>query len=181
MKNNLIIAVLIAITLCSCSENKYEITSEQIGPLKKNERVSNLEKVFPKDSVVISESTSDYINSGTVINIYEKGTAKNLLQIIPTDDTKESGIGNVLIMDERFVTREGISIKSTFKEISDAYTVKRIDNLLEDIVVFVEEDNSYFTIDKKHLPSEYQYDTQKKVSTLEIPDTAPIKSFNIRW
>ena len=49
------------------------------------------------------------------------------------------------------------------------------------MVVFVDEINGFFTIDKKELPSELRLDMNKNIEALNIPDTAKIKYFMIGW
>ena len=48
-------------------------------------------------------------------------------------------------------------------------------------MVFVNENNTFFTIDKKELPSELRFDMSKKIEVTNIPDSAKIKYFMVGW
>ena len=48
-------------------------------------------------------------------------------------------------------------------------------------MIFVDEINAFFTIDKKQLPGELRFDTSAKIEAIHIPDEATIKYFMIGW
>ena len=49
------------------------------------------------------------------------------------------------------------------------------------IVVFVDEIDAYFIIDKKNLPLEFRLGTSKKIQAINIPSNSKIKRFMIGW
>jgi len=48
-------------------------------------------------------------------------------------------------------------------------------------VVFVDEINASFTIDKKELPSDLRFDMSLTIEKIQIPDKAKIKYFFVYW
>lgn len=177
-----LILLLATTSLISCTQDDpFLISSEQVGPLQKTTPIRMLEKVFEKDSVVNTEGRSEFVNTGSIIKVYDKTNKSLLLRIMPKNATDSSLVDNIQIMDKRYTTAEGVSLKSTFKDITESYTIKRIDNIIGAAVIFVEESNVYFTIDKKHLPGDLLVTTTKKIEQTMIPDDAPIKYIMIGW
>jgi len=175
------ILVIVALLAISCnSDTPFLINDSQIGPILKTTTVGELETLFINDSVINKNSSNPIKKAKTSITVFEKG-GKKLMSILPTEAGSESAIKNVKIYDERYKTDRGIGLSSTFKDLSSKYTIKRIDNLIDVVVVFVEESNAYFTIDKKHLAGELMFNTRAKIEKTQIPDNTPIKYFMIEW
>lgn len=181
MKKSLL-TIIAAISIASCTQNDpFAIGTDTIGPLSKTTLIRDLEKVFVNDSVVILNGRSEYVNSGSTIQVFEVPSSKLLLRIMPKSASDSSLVDNVQIMDDRYTTDKGITIKSTFKDIANNYTIKRIDNIINAAVIFVNESDVYFTIDKKHLPGDLSVSTATKIETTQIPDDAPIKYMMVGW
>ena len=53
--------------------------------------------------------------------------------------------------------------------------------MISSIVVFVDEINASFTIDKKELPANLRFDMELKIEKIQIPDKAKIKYFFVYW
>lgn len=181
MKTYKLFVALATICLASCAKDTtFTISKEQVGPLTKETKMSDLEALFENDSLADYNTSSQYKNQASGISVYEKGGNK-LLRIIPKESGDESIIENVQIFDPRYNTEKGISLESKFSDIKGAYSIKRIDNLLDMVVIFVNESDAYFTIDKKHLPADLMFNTSSKVEQTQIPDDAPIKYLKIGW
>ncbi len=176
---NLSILALLLFTSCN-SDSSFTINSSQAGPITTTTTVSELETIFTNDSLVDYNSAIQIKNRVTGITVYEKGGEK-LMRILAKEASPQSTIKNIKFFDKRYKTDKGIGLASTFKELSTTYTIKRIDNLLDVIVLFVEESDAYFTIDKKHLASELMFNTRDKVEITQIPDNTPLKYFMIEW
>lgn len=180
LKNTLAI-VLISSLLSSCGKDtKFVIGENRVGPITKNTLFSEVEVLFASDSLVTENGTEDVSSAKGDIIVFEKGGTK-LLQLSPSSSDTNKQVKFIQIYDERYTTRQGINLNSTFKNIQDAYTVSRIENLIATIVIFVEEGDEYFTIDKKHLSSNFMFDTDTKIEATQIPDEAPIKYLMIGW
>lgn len=170
-----------AFVILSCKEdNRFTIGENNIGPITRTTTVSELEALFENDSLVDYELASQIKEKVTGISVYEKG-GKRLMRILPEKSSPESTIKSVKIYDKRYTTEKGIGLASTFQDLSTKYTIKRIDNLIDVIVVFVQESDAYFTIDKKHLASDLMFNTTTKVEQTQIPDNTPIKYFMVAW
>lgn len=181
MKRILFIALIASIALTSCnSDNAFKVTADQVGPLTKDTQVSELKTLFSKDSVVDQNSGLSEELNVNAIEIYEKG-GEQLLSLMPIKEGTPKTIRTIQIFDARYTTEEGINLNSTFKDITEAYEVSRVETLISSIVIFVDEINAYFTIDRDELPGELQFNMDAKVSTAEIPSDAKIKYFMIGW
>lgn len=180
MTKRLIVTFFASLFLISCNnDDPFAITSTSVGPLTQESTVNELETLF-KDQKVVSKTNPQGAKIGSdAIEIYENDT--QLLSLKPKTDEKTSTIKTIQIFDPRYKTEEGITLNSTFKDIKNAYKISKIETLLTSIVVFVDDINAYFTIDKKELPSELQFDMSAKVDEVHIPDGAKIKYFMIGW
>ncbi|MDB9755623.1 hypothetical protein OAB20_05000, partial [Winogradskyella sp.] len=74
-----------------------------------------------------------------------------------------------------------ISTLSTFKDISEAYNISKIDNLINSVLISVNEINATFAIDKKELPSGLRFNMDMQIDPLQIPGKAKIKFFTVHW
>jgi len=182
MKNRIYI-LLISVLLCwSCANEKdFQISTNHIGPLTKTSTVSDIKQLFSKDSVVTTSGGGSFSANETTITVFEKGGTKLIALTPKTEGDNSSTIENIRVFDARYTTDKGIHLGSTFKDIQNAYSLKRIDNLLDSVVIFMEENDVYITIDKKHMPQEFMFDTSKKIEAINIPDDAPIKYMMIGW
>ena len=184
MRNNILgLLGVVTMLLISCSgEDQFLISPEAVGAFTKTSGMDELEILFEKDSIVVApKGGGEYADEPGSFTVYEKGGAK-LLLISPKDVGNSSSNAEIIrVFDARFKTDKGIGLNSTFKEITDAYVLRRIDNLLDSVVIFLEGSDVFITIDKKHLPGEFMFDTSRKVEALNIPDDAPIKYMMIGW
>lgn len=181
MIKKVIIPFLFLLLITSCSkDNRFTISQDQVGPITKTTTVSELETLFANDSLVDYDTANQIKNNVTGITVFEKGGTK-LMRILPKEGDPSSTIQNVKLFDGRYQTEKGIGLNSTFKDINAAYTIKRIDNLIDVIVVFVNESDAYFTIDKKHLASDLMFNTSSKIEKTQIPDATPLKYFMVEW
>ncbi len=181
MKRNIIALSILGLIASSCSNSgNFAITNEGVGPLTKTTKVSELKTTFANDSLVDANGSTELKAPVQYISVFEKG-GKKLLELEPTTGESDATINYIRLYDERYTTEGGVTVKSTFKDILDGHEIKRIENLISTIVVLVEDSDVYFTIDKKHLPSELMFDTTTKVELTQIPDDAPIKYIQISW
>jgi hypothetical protein len=115
------------------------------------------------------------------IEIFEKG-GKKLLTLEPTIvEDSTAVIKSVQIMDSRYKTDKNITTLSTFKDINANYKISKISNLINSVVIFVDDINASFTIDKKELPSDLRFDMSLTIEKIQIPDKAKIKYFFVYW
>lgn len=185
MKNKfLLILLMLPLLIISCNSDEddpFLITANQVGALKKDVRINQLDSIYPNDSIVTKRSGAELLQSTDEVRIFEKG-GKPLLELEPLQEfDSTSTIGYIRILDPRFETKSGLNTNSTFKDIVENYNISRIENTLNAAVVFLDEINAYITIDKKQLPASLRYDTDSKIMASQIPDDAKIKYFMIYW
>lgn len=184
MKNNFLLLLIFAVFFTSCQSDENDpflITNNQVGPIKKDLQINQLDSIFPNDSIVTQTSGAREFRSTDEIKIFEKG-GNQLLALEPFQEfDSTSTIGYIRIYDPRYETKKGLNTESTFKDIMENYNISRIENTLNAAVVFIDEINAYLTIDKKELPSSLRYDTDTRIRANQIPDNAPVKYFMIYW
>lgn len=182
MKKIIITLSFIGLIAMSCSKapNKFAIQKQNIGLLTDSTQVKDIVALFKLDSVVKRDKGNKFAIDDN-IEIFEKGGA-HLLTLSPKsvlDST--STIETIKIIDKRFKTLEGLNSTSTFGDIKSKTEIKKIENTIKNIVIFIENSPVYLTIDKKNLPAEFQFDMSKKIEAINIPDTAKIKYFMVGW
>jgi len=175
MRKRIVQLSVVFVLMIQCKEEtNYTLASEQIGKITLTTQIQELAVIFEKDSIVshlnennITESTYDeYL-------VYNK-EGKHLLTVIPkTEKDSTSVIDNVQIFDKNYKTIKGLSIKSTFKDIVDSYTVNKVQSTFGTVVLFIDELNVTVTIDKKELGIK-DFGTQK-IKLEQIPELAKIK------
>ncbi|NNE33231.1 MAG: hypothetical protein HKN40_12770 [Winogradskyella sp.] len=185
MKKNLFVLLICTLLSVSCAKdnepNPFLIEKHHIGLLNDSTQVKELDAIFKNDSVVRYISGDEFAGAVNTIEIYEKG-GKKLLDISPREALDSTSvISTVRIIDERYKTEKNISTLSTFKDIKEAYTISKVDNLINSVVVSVNEIDASFTIDKKELPGGLRYDMDAVIDPIQIPEKAKIKFFMLHW
>jgi hypothetical protein len=180
---NLLFALIISILFFSCAKEQdpFLISKQNIGSLTDSTQVKDLKVVFSNDSIKRHIGGDEFTGNINDIEIFEK-TGKLLLVLTPTQALDSTAtLKTVRVIDNRYKTLEGLSSSSTFKDIKDNYKISSIQNTLRNIIVSVDKQNSYFTIEKKELPEEMRYDMNLKIEEIHIPDAAKINYFMINW
>lgn len=182
IKKNILVALTIAsLIVIGCgNSNKFKIEKGRVGKLTTATTISELDKIFKKDSIVknLSEGAlgDNYFQDDDKYLIFEKG-GKHLLTIVPNEQLDSaSTIKSIEIHDARFKTETGLNLNSTFAEIN-ATNFLRPESTLQSVTLFLDKLNATITIDKEELG--LRDFTSQKVSLEQIPDLAKIKSFVI--
>lgn len=177
----IIIIISLIILSCNSEPNPFLIQNQNIGFLTDSTQVKDLEIVFKNDSVVSYIAGDEFVGKIRTIEVFEKG-GKKLLDLTPKEALDSTAvITAVRFIDERYKTEKGISALSTFKAINDNYTIKKIDNLINTILISVKEIEATFTIDKKELPANLRFDVKANIDPIQIPEKAKIKYFMLHW
>ena len=178
-----IIALFSILTLLACSkeekQNPFLITTQQVGLLTKNIQVKDLDSVYANDSIVSLDKNQ--FRTSNQITIFDKA-GKELLLLDPVqvfDST--STISTIQLKDSRFKTEKGLSTASTFKDIESNYKISRIENTLNNVIIFLDDINVYIAIDKDNISGDAKYNTNIPIEPNQIPDDAKIKNFWIGW
>ncbi|MEP0265842.1 hypothetical protein [Dokdonia sp.] len=168
-------SVLLLLILClvSCKKDTtFLISNDAIGAITKTTKASELE-------TLLGSATDSLVKKENSFLLYEKG-GKKLMKLSTKEEDKEI-IDHIQFFDDRYTTDKGISLKSTYKDIEAAYTIEKIANMIDFIIVSVKESEAYFIIDKKHLSSEVRFSTSSKLEPTQIPGEAPIKHYMFAW
>lgn len=167
-------------TQCQKEKNpNFLISSNHIGKLDKESLARDLELIYAEDSLVMDTVKLNFGSGASKIKIFEKG-GKHLLTLTPNLDSIPT-VQNVLIKDPRFATANGITMKSTFKDIKEKFKIKKIITSINNVVILLKENDIYFTIDKAELPASLRYSANTNVEEVQIPDTAKIKYMMVGW
>ncbi|NHF58164.1 hypothetical protein FK220_002345 [Flavobacteriaceae bacterium TP-CH-4] len=181
MKHSISVLML-AFLLLNCKEEidtTFLITDTKVGVLEKESLARDIDLIYAQDSVVKDTLRLGLGNKAKKIRIYEKG-GTHLLTLTPSADSIPT-IENVRFEDDRYKTGKGININSTFKDIKDAYTIKKVITSRNNVLVLVKESNVYFTISKEELPSSLRYASSVNIEAVQIPDKAKIKYMMLGW
>ena len=90
-------------------------------------------------------------------------------------------IETIEIISEKFKTSKGINIKSTFGEIDKHHKINSIQNTINNLIIYVDEIDAYFIIDKNNLPIDLRLGTENNIKKINIPSESKIKRFMIGW
>jgi hypothetical protein len=174
--------LVIALILINCKNERdpdFLINNLQVGKLMRTSPVSDLETIYSNDSIVRDTSLPTLVSNANTIKVFEKG-GQHLFTLTPNGDSIPK-IGIIRVLDPRFKTEKGIGLQSTFKEIKDKCVIKKIVTSLNNVIIFIENSDVYFTIDKEELPASLRYDTSINIEEVQIPDDAKIKYLMIGW
>jgi hypothetical protein len=170
MKKSLIILVISFFIIQCTNENDTKIARNQLGKLNRNTNIEDLDKIFKKDSLVKLPEDGDVFYE---YKIYNK-QGHHLLTIKPKfKGDSLMGIENIQIFDSKYKTEKGISTASTFKDISNHYSINKIEPSFTSAIVFLDELNATIALDKKDLKLA-EFD-MNKIDKGQVPDLATIK------
>jgi len=175
----LFVAIGLTIIGCTSQNDPFSISEGRVGKFHKADAIKDLYTIYANDSIVGDSTAIANGLVGSRISIFEKGGAP-LLHLNPLQDSI-SVIGSVRVLDKRFKTDKGISLESTFKEVSNAYTIDNIQTTFSSVIVSFKGSEVYVTIDRKALPEDLRYGTIEKLDPIQIPEEAPIKNLMISW
>jgi len=183
MTKNIVLLSLLTLLFVQCGNDKdvFLITKSDMGHLTKNVKINQLDSIYAQDSVVTLLPREIFLTKGGQVEIYEKGGAKLLLLSPKVDNDPESKISNIQIFDERYKTEKGLTLKSTFKDLKDNYTISSIQSTMMSVVISLVETDVYVTIDRQVLPENVRNEFGAKIEATQIPDTAPFKYFMVGW
>jgi hypothetical protein len=185
MKKNIynILILLVTVIFFSCSDSeKFDIEKGKVGHLTTKTTIKELSKIFKNDSIVsnLSEGAlgDNYFQDDDEYLIYNK-LGKHLLTIVPKEqlDTT-STIKSIQVFDDRFKTKTGLTIRTTFSDIRANNNINKIESSFSSATLFIDELNVTIAIDKQELG--LKAFSNQKVTLEQIPDIAKMKSF-IVW
>ncbi len=162
---------LISLIFIQCNSKKDSIIAKnQLGKINLNTKISELDKLFKKDSIVKLPEESDVYRKYEIYN--KEGI---LLLIIKPKFRGDSliTIENIKIFSDKYNTEKGLSTASTYKDILDNYLISKIEPSFTSAIIFIDEINATVALDKKDLKLA-EFD-MNKIREDQIPDMAKIK------
>ena len=180
MKEYLFIPLLIFIV--GCSSNEYKIEKGKIGKLNKEIIVQQLDSIYKNDSIVRRIGEGDYMFSGDDKYLIFSTNKNHLLTLTPKNqhDNNET-IETIEIVSNLFTTNKGVNIESTFRMIEKNHKINSIQNTINNLIIYVDEIDAYFIIDKQNLPIDLRLGTDQIIKSINIPPESKIKRFMIGW
>lgn len=166
---------------CNKEVDPYLITDQSIGLLTDSTQVKELKEIFGNDSIVNYSDGEEFTRDFNNIDVYSKEGEKLLTLTPKTLGDSTSVIESVQIFSPKFKTDKAITSQSSFKDISDNYKITKINNIINNLVLSVDELNASFTIDKEELPSNLRFNMDLNIEKSQIPDKAKIKHFFVYW
>lgn len=173
MKKILSITLFGVLISCSYSGKDFLLTNDSLGKIHKDTTIKQLDSIFAQDSIV--KSAYEYTNKQK-ISVYKKA-GELLLEITPSE---KGTIEAIQVLDDRYTTSEGISLKSTFGDIRKKYPNLELDQTFKSLVIAPSNCDFYFIIDKSevHKPA---LGFSDKITLDDIPNQAPIKYIMLNW
>ena len=122
-KGVLLFSIISIFISCNTKTDTFLISHHNIGKLTDSTQVKDLEAVFFNDSIVKNIAGDEFLGRINDIEVFEKG-GRLLLVLTPTEALDStSTIRTIKIVDERYKTLKGLSIKSVFEDIKRAEKV----------------------------------------------------------
>jgi len=160
--------------------DNFHISEDRVGIFSNGMTISNVYDVLPKTQIkkivgygeFADDTYDDY-------EIYDS-TGDKILVLTPLDNgNTNSKINRILILDARFQTSEKIGLKSTFRDLSEFYSMRNISPDLEHIVVEIDHINARFGINKNQLDKDWW--TGNEIDVSKIPGKAIIDNLTVWW
>ena len=170
---------VVTLLFIQCGDgNKFDVSKGKVGKLTTVTTVLDINKIFANDSIVknLSEGSlgDNYFQDDDEYLIYEKG-GKHLLTIVPKEQLDStSTIKSIQIFDDRYKTKTGITLNSSFEDINLNNTITKIETSLSSATLFIDDLNVTISLDKEDLGLN-KFSTQK-VNLEQIPGLAKVKS-----
>ena len=162
--------------------DSFLVTARTVGIFKQGMTIGDAIRIVPgtriKKKIGYGEFKSDTYDD---YEIYDDDT-KHLLTLTPLiQNDLTSPINRVFIVDNRFTTEFGISLKSTYAELVESFTVSRYSPDIEHIVLSVEQLGAWFGIKKTELEQNWWDAKTQKIDKSKIPSNSRIDTFVIWW
>lgn len=160
---------------------EFLVTENSVDVFKTGMTVKDILTIVPKGQLKKVVDYDDYENAYDDFQYFDIDN-KHLLTLTPTiQDDLNGTINRVLIIDKRYKTHKNIGLSSTYRNLKNNYEITEYAPDLEHIVLTVEELNAWFSISKDQLLENWWDDSNKKIDTTKIPDTATFDTFVIWW
>lgn len=168
MKRIVFCFLLLSLFLSSCNSvsSDFLITENQVGVLKKDTQVSEIQELYKGDfSVKNSDETS--------FEVYQK---EELILKLTPNASKEK-IYTIEIFSPDFTTNHGISLKTTFAELQKKYESFDVSVTFKSLLLCPQNSNLCFIFDKSSLMAS----KTGNYTINDIPEAATPKQISVFW
>ncbi len=174
---------IIILSCIGCSDNaNYLIKKGKVGKIHSKSIVKEIDSLFSNDSIVKRIGGGDYMFESEDKYLIYDNSNNHLLTLIPKQQhDRNEKIETIQIFSNKFQTSKGININSSFGDINNKHKISSIQNTINNVVVFVDEIDAYFIIDKENFALELRIGSEKKIESINIPSNSKIKRFMIGW
>jgi len=172
--------VLLVIS-CTKKIDSFLITPQSIGLLNKESKVLDLETIYVNDSIVKHIAGDEFTGNTNEIEVFDKQGQPLLILEATEQFDSTATIKSVRVIDTRYKSEKGLSVKSTFEDIRSNYKISKISNTLGSVIITINELNAFVVISKKELPDDLKFDTTSIIEESQIPDNAVVKYFWLDW
>lgn len=168
--------------LISCEKNqKYLIAKNQLGDLNHTTKVHQIKSLMASDSVELINAMTPYGKriESTIrrVEVYDT-TGQQILIINPTAGLDSiSNIKSIRILTDKYKTKDGIALGSSFAEVKKHYEITDIQSSPRSIIMPLKELNAFISFDRKVLSGDIQFDRDAEIKPIMIPDDAKINRF----
>lgn len=167
--------LFLSLILVQCGQDKDTlILKNQLGKIKKNTRIEELDKIFKNDSIEKFPSNSGIIREYRVFGI--NGKLDLVFTPLVRNDSMK-GLDLVKIYSSRYTTEKGISTTSTYKDIADNYSIDKIEPSFSSAILFINEINATISLNKEDLGLEEF--NMNDIRQDQIPDEAGIRYISL--
>jgi len=172
--------------IMSCEKNNdFLIAKNQVGKLDNTTKISEIEALLASDSVVTTKAKNAYgypISSVVEgVEVYS-ASGQKILKITPDNSLDTiSHIENIRILSNKYKTKNGLSIGSTFAELKKYHDISEIQTSLKSVIITLKDLNAFVSFDRNILPSEVRFDLDADIKPTMIPDDAEINRFWINF
>ncbi|QTY27623.1 hypothetical protein [Flavobacterium sp. CS20] len=184
MKYISLLWLLFLVSSCQ-KDNNFLIAKNQVGDLNNTTKISEIKTLLDSDSVVLINAKSPYNQSNRSnikeVEVYDTSGQKQLLIKVNHSLDSVSLIENIRILTDKYKTRNGIGLGSTYAELKKHHHVSSIQTSLKSVILTLEDLNAFVSFDKKVLPSNVRFDLDANIKPTMIPDGAQINRFWINF
>jgi len=177
MKYLSILGLFLVITSCQ-KDTRFLIAKNKLGNLNHTSKVYQIDSLLANDSVVKTNARNAF--GGTLTSVVEDikvydTSEKQILNIKPfgSMDTL-SKIRSIRVLTEKYKTKNGIGLGSTYKDLKTFYDVNSIQSLANSFIITLKDINVVVSFDRKVLPGEVRFDMEADIKPTMIPDDAKI-------
>lgn len=163
-------ALLLLSLMISCGKQELTIKKHQLGDIDKNTTIEALEARFSQDSLVRQPEEGERVRE---LQVYDKKGELSLVFATKIENDSVKGIELIKIYDPIYNTESGVSTASNFKEISEKYTISKVEPSFSYAVLYIDELNATISLNKKDLKID-EFD-MREIKLEQIPELASVK------